>query len=196
MARSGRDDQNDRLYFWEETEEGNESVDENDDDVSDDDERSHRGPIGRPMTSKGKKTLKICRHFSYAIISNAVELGWEEQEVANLIKLVANQLNFDESQLIRCLEKTCTGSPATISCLLDGSSYSFSVPQLVSVILSNARHTDHFISLMGEACECDLFDLSKLETIQKVQHTNNTCTSHLSLLSIMCTFCVYDFFFP
>lgn len=167
MARSGRDEQNERLYFRDETEEGNESVDENEEDASDNDEEI-TGPTGRPLSSKGKKTLKICRHFSYSIISNAVEMGWEEQEVANLIKLVANQLNFDEAQLIRCLEKTGTGSPATISCLLDESSYSFSVPQLVSVILSNARSTDHFITLMGEACECDLFDLSEPDTIAKV----------------------------
>lgn len=171
MARSGRDEQNARLYFREETEEGNESVDESGSDASEEDvaEDRRRAASSRPESSKTKKTLKICRHFAYSLISNAVEMGWEEQEIANLIKLVANQLDFNEAQLIRCLENTATGSPATISCLLEGSDYSFSTPQLVSVILSNARNTDHFIALMGEACECDLFDLSNADTVTKVQ---------------------------
>ena len=160
----------DGLYFGDEAEEGSESPDEEDEE---NEEESRDGNADRasrkPLTMRGKKTLKICRHFAYSIITNAVEMGWEEQEVANLIKLVANQLDFDEAKIIRCLDKTSTGSPATLSCLLENSGYSFTVPQLVSVILSNARNVDHFTKLMGEAFEFDLFDLSNPDTIDVVR---------------------------
>lgn len=150
------------MYFRDEADEGEESVEENE---SGSEEEGEMGPTGVPLTNRSKKAIKICRHFSYALIYNAVDMGWEEQEVANLIKLVANQLSFDEAKLIRCLEKTSTGSPGTIACLLENSDYSFSAAQLVSVILSNARNVDHFITLMGEAFECSLFDLAQPETI-------------------------------
>jgi hypothetical protein len=156
------------MYFNEEAGEGSERDIEKEEEASDVDEF---GPTGNPLSGKGKKAIKICRHFSYTLILNAVAMGWEELEIANLIKLVANQLDFDEVKLIRCLEKTGTGSPATLSCLLDNSPYSLTVPQLVSVILCNARHVDHFITLMGEAFECDLFDLSTSDTIDVVRST-------------------------
>lgn len=153
------------LYFRDEADEGEETPEEVESDNENESGDDTMGQNGVPLTNYGRKALKICRHFSYALIFNAVDMGWEEQEVAALIKLVANQLQFDEAKLIRCLEKTGTGSPGTLASLLENSGYTLSVAQLVSVILSNARNVDHFITLMGEAFECDLFDLIHPETI-------------------------------
>ena len=150
------------IYFRDEADEGEESVEEEE---SGSDQDDGVGPTGVPLNKYSRKAIKICRHFSYSLINNAVDMGWEEEEIAGLIKLVANQLNFDEAKLIRCLEKTGTGSPNTIASLLENSGFSFSTAQLVSVILSNARNVDHFITLMGEACDCDLFKLTHPETI-------------------------------
>ena len=153
--------QGEDLYFDQEAQEGNET----ESDASD-----VMGPGNKPLTKRGKKALKICRHFSYSLITNAVESGWEDQEVANLIKLVAEQLDFDAAKLIRCLEQTTTGSPSILSTILEDSDYKFTIPQTVSVILCHAKSVDHFISLMGESLECGLFDLTYTETIDVVSY--------------------------
>ena len=91
------------LYFGDEAEVGNET--EDDESVADEND-----PLGNPLSHKGRKTLKVCRHFAYTLIASAKNMGWEDQEVANLIELVADQLKFDETKLMRCLEKTGVGS--------------------------------------------------------------------------------------
>jgi hypothetical protein len=155
--------QRDSLYFRDEADEGNET-DENASVATDDVD----GATSLQFTKKGKKTLKICRHFSYALISNASCAGWEDAEIASLIILVAGQLNLDEAKLIRCLEKTGTGSPNVVAQLVDNGIFSFTVPQLVSILLGYAKNVEHFIHVMGEACECDMFDLTNTETIDVV----------------------------
>lgn len=148
------------MYFSNEAAVGNEA----DDNESDDE----NGAAGFQFTKKGKKTLKICRHFSYTLITNAASMGWEDGEIAALILLVAGQLEFDEAKLVRCLDKTETGSPNVISHIVDDGKFSFTVPQLVSILLSYAKNVDHFITIMGDACECDMFDLTDAETIDVV----------------------------
>jgi hypothetical protein len=83
------------------------------------------------MGFKDKKSLKVCRHFAYRLILNAVEMGWGEIEVANLINITANQLDLNENRLIHLLDKTNTGSPSTIAHLLEDSSYVFTDAQVI-----------------------------------------------------------------
>lgn len=120
-------------------------------------------------TEKSKKILKACRHFSYNLIKNALEMNWEDHDIANLIKLIANQLDLDNSKLIKLLEKTETGTPSILSNVLDNSLYDFTPAQLVSVILSTAKNLTHFINLMGESLEYDMFNLSNADTIDMVR---------------------------
>lgn len=141
---------------------------------------SHRGasPNGEPSL-KSKKILKVCRHYSYNLICGAVEAGWEGHELANLIKLVSCQLDLDSSKLIKLLERTGTGTPDIVFQLMEqqqqqGSSSttvsccSFSTPQLVAVFLSTAKNIEHFINLMEQAFEYDLFSLSSPDTLEVV----------------------------
>lgn len=127
---------------------------------------------------KSKKILKVCRHYSYNLICGAVEAGWEGHELANLIKLVSCQLDLDSSKLIKLLERTGTGTPDIVFQLMEqqqqGSSSttvnccSFSTPQLVAVFLSTAKNIEHFINLMEQAFEYDLFSLSSPDTLEVV----------------------------
>ncbi|KAJ1432667.1 hypothetical protein B484DRAFT_447688 [Ochromonadaceae sp. CCMP2298] len=148
------------LYFDEAVEGEEEETDELEGSVS----RDLSGNAA-PMGFKDKKSLKACRHFAYRLICNAVEMGWGEIEVANLIKITANQLDLTEQKLIHLLDKTSTGSPSTIAHLLEDSSYAFTDAQIVSAILSNASSVEHFITLVGEAFECGLFAAKDEETI-------------------------------
>lgn len=120
------------------------------------------------LSIKGKKTVKICRHFSYSLIEGAVMSGWEDVEVTNLIKLISMQLNLDETKLIRLLEKTNTGTPEILAGLMDEEKYTFTAPQIVSIVLSNAKSVDHFISSMSKAFDLDLFSISDPNTIEVV----------------------------
>lgn len=125
---------------------------------------------------KRKKILKVCRHYSYNLIGGAVEAGWEGHELANLIKLVSCQLGLDGSKLIKLLERTGTGTPDIVCQLMEqqehGSSTtgccSFSTPQLVAVFLSTAKNIEHFINIMEQAFEYDLFSLSSPDTLEVV----------------------------
>jgi len=121
-------------------------------------------------SATSKKTLKVCRHYSYNLISGAVESGWEGHELANLIKLVSFQLDLDGSKLIKLLERTGTGTPDIVCQLIEDkdSHCCFSTPQLVAVFLSTAKNIDHFINIMDEAFEYDLFSLSSPDTIDVV----------------------------
>ncbi len=172
---NNEDDNDERLYFGDEAEEGKESAEEE----SDADEVD---PVGNPLTKKGKKTLKICRHFGYSLIAGAAAMGWEDEEAAKLIDLVAKQLNFDETKLMQCLEKTGTGSPSTLAALIDNGDYNFSVPQMVSVVLNHAKNVDHFIQLMAESLEHDLFDLTSGETLDVVRTIYPRCVIYLLLI--------------
>lgn len=173
MSRQGRlvgsdeeEESTEGLYFADLAEVGNETEEE-----VEEESESERDRHGTSLNQKGRKTLKVCRHFAYALIENAKSSGWEDEAVANLIELVAEQLNFDEAKVLRCLEKTAVGSPNILATLIEGSRYHFTVPQLVSVLLCHANSTNHFISLMGEAMECDLFNLSDPATIEVVRRT-------------------------
>lgn len=149
-------------------------------------------------SSKSKKILKVCRHFSYNLIDGAVEAGWEGHELANLIKLVSCQLSLDGSKLIKLLERTGTGTPDIVCQLMEqqhpqGSSSasrccSFSTPQLVAVFLSTAKNIEHFINIMEQAFEYDLFSLSSPDTLEVVgscHHLGDVIAASLAAQSPM-----------
>ncbi len=116
---------------------------------------------------KDKQKIKINRHFAYDLIESAFDMEWEDHEVANLIILIAKQLNFDNSKLIKCLEKTSSGSPGIIAILVDNG-YEFTAQQLISLFLVGAGSVDKFIAFIGDAMECKVFDLKNPETLSTV----------------------------
>lgn len=154
-------------------------------------DEQYDSPLGASVnvepSLKRKKILKVCRHYSYNLIGGAVEAGWEGHELANLIKLVSCQLGLDGSKLIKLLERTGTGTPDIVCQLMEqqqqGSSTtsccSFSTPQLVAVFLSTAKNIEHFINIMEQAFEYDLFSLSSADTLEVV---GSSC-QHLDVIA-------------
>lgn len=123
---------------------------------------------------KGKKNKKLCRHFSYNLIKHAVNLEWEEIEIANLIALVAAELELDTEKLLRLLARTDTGYPSILAMLAE-KDFIFTPAQTVSAVLAHASNSNHFINLIGECFEADMFDLNDEETIQMLRDfTENT----------------------
>ncbi|KAJ1430854.1 hypothetical protein B484DRAFT_448660 [Ochromonadaceae sp. CCMP2298] len=114
-----------------------------------------------------RKLVKNLRHYSYGLITSAAELGWEEEEIVRLIKLVTKQLSLTSEQVVHLLDVTKTGSPATLCCLLDESEgeSAFTDTQLVSCLLSHAKNVHHFMNLVGEAFGCDLFHAGNANTL-------------------------------
>ena len=121
---------------------------------------------GHSHVEKDKKKNKIMRHFAYTLIESS-SLDWEDHEVANLIVLVANQLDFDQGRLLKCLQQTHCGSPGIMATLSDHG-YEFSSKELLSLFFSGAGSISAFISNMGDAMESKVFDLSNDETVNTV----------------------------
>jgi hypothetical protein len=69
--------------------------------------------------TENKQKLKVCRHFSYSLITSAAQSNWEDQEVGQLIILVCQQLDLLSTEKItRLLISTQCATPGYILMLM------------------------------------------------------------------------------
>lgn len=114
-----------------------------------------------------KMKEKISRHFAYDLIRSASETSWEPQELASLIMLVSNQLQFSHRRLLKCFTSTMTGVPAVIVIFIDNG-HAFTPRELIDMFMTEAGSINGFISYVAEAMECNIFDLNLTEVLQEV----------------------------
>src|SRR4051794_36849107 len=101
-----------------------------------------------------KEKRKHLRHFGNDLITRAADMGWEDHEKANLIALIAAELEFRPSQMTKCLQKTNCARPAILAVLGD-LGHAFTPEQLVSLFMTDARNVMKFISHVSTAIDSD-----------------------------------------
>jgi hypothetical protein len=103
-----------------------EEDDDNDNSMEDDEEEDDESvlPIGSlpppPSTPLDKVSRKVAKNFSLALVERAMCMpGWESGEVANIIILVWQELDFNNKKLIEFLSRLTALTPSIISVILD-----------------------------------------------------------------------------
>lgn len=122
------------------------------------------GSADRAATAKKKK--KICRHFAYQLIANALDMGWEEHEVANLLLLIGSQLEMDNKKMVKCLQASASGTPGVVVQLIDNG-FVFTSAQLLSLFV-NSNASSNLGRSMSIAMEHNLFNLNDQDTLNTV----------------------------
>ena len=94
-------------------------------------------------------------------------MGWEDHEVANLLILIGQELDFKPARLIKTLEQTSSGSPGIIAILIDNG-YEFTPRQLINLFMNQAQNIHKYFSYISAALECQLFNFSDPDTLTAV----------------------------
>jgi hypothetical protein len=135
----------------------------------DDEERVGEEEKGK-WGKKDKKTRKICRHFGYDLIIRAMNQSsesWEVDQITELLLLIIEEMDMNNFQIKKMIEKTRIGKPPLLTALTD-KGFIFSISEITSILLNCSSNIFEFIHLIDECLEMDLFVLDDMETIQIV----------------------------
>jgi hypothetical protein len=119
---------------------------------------------------KDKKTRKICRHFGYDLVIRAMNQSsesWEIDQITELLLLIIEEMDMNNFQIKKMIEKTRIGKPLLLTALTD-KGFIFSISEITSILLNCSSNIFEFIHLIDECLEMDLFVLDDMETIQIV----------------------------
>ena len=141
---------------------------ENDDDNDDDDnnnEIKNDNEQHNNVYSYDKKERKICKLFGTNLLKQALNNDWEDHEVAKLIMLIADELQFTSKSLYKFLDKSECSTPGIISILID-EGMEFTSSQIVSLLANRSDSTNSFISIINECLEQHIFDIKDEKTLE------------------------------
>jgi hypothetical protein len=117
---------------------------------------------------KQSKTRKICRHFSSDLLVRAVRYEWEPEQIADLVLLVAKEMNLDSPQILRMIRKKRIACPRLLSYLSDRLDLGLSLSDVTSAFLVSAGSMPAFIAMVEEALEMELIRLDSPDSINEV----------------------------
>jgi hypothetical protein len=117
--------------------------------------------------SKNKIKAKACKKFSIALISQAVRNDWEENELARLVLLIAEERQLNAQKTLQFLQSCNIISPVLLSFLAD-ENFQWTSSQMISAMYDQAQHIDRYIEVIGEAFEQRLLVLKDEDTLDAV----------------------------
>jgi hypothetical protein len=140
---------------------------ENDELAEDDQQRNAHSPNDSHGTIKAggfhdvsHTEDKLLRRFSAALISRALESSWDDEEVARLVVLIAQERELSTKKTLKLLRKCSICKPALLARLGD-EGLAFTDQQIIGVVYEQCRGVDQFIDTMGEVFEQGLLDFRK-----------------------------------
>jgi hypothetical protein len=136
--------------------------DDHDDNV--DNEDNENGNTTQPAYGD-KKERKICKLFGSNLMKQAFQNEWEDHEIARLIMLIADELEFNTKSLYKFLANSECSTPGLLSILVDEGMI-FTPAQLLSLVSNQIDSTNTFTSIISECMEQHLFDLNDDITLE------------------------------
>jgi len=115
--------------------------------------------------------LKACRLFGAQLAVNSEAAGWDVEETARLIHLIARTLDFSSAKLIVFINELKIGSPVLIATLID-QGYEFTTENILTMIKQEAGSRDRWIKSISNALDQGLFDLRNMEVVRQVHDYN------------------------
>jgi hypothetical protein len=108
------------------------------------------------------------KNFADKLILRANEKdNWEEIDIANLILLISQELEFNSKSVIDCLNRTKTGSTTIVNHLSENG-FNFSTSELISFFKKQAINVRQFIDFIDECLDFKLISLNNEESLNLV----------------------------